>query len=1277
MSGNTFTCRDRYFNYGSYLRSRGYDKEICNLIVAIEQGQFPIGPIYPGSCSNPRKPTTIKGNVDIVPCEATDNNPTPISGQLTVTGGYIGAGGIDISNGTNIPSLVAQQALGFGIQSLTGISSNGGPIYQQTDCNHSNWFGASNHVFVGGVGGSGAQDCSTNVYIRGNLFVDGSSIELGGFIGETLTLIQGPGNNALGTINTFKNETSNGNMVDMYASSFTNVSLLSGADQWKNYLAFAVDGNSDYTQIDVSGIDASGGMSNVMGHMRGFRGLTITNPPYNTPVDIEWNPDISGTNRAIDAYGSIRVQPGNTDGTGSSALGNIDISGGQFRIFQNDISNVVLFSNGDASFNGRVSCYDLSVTNIATFGASTTYIDTSNVNTSYVTVDNSLNTKFIYTPSSNDMYINAGSGGSLSDIYMNANNIFMDSDLSVNDISSSNINNTGLINTNSINAQSMIINDISTNHISVYDLSVTNLLVVDGDISANDHISGIDISASGIVSSNKFTNLGQPMVIDSVNSNLTLKATNRININPGSSPNNVVVFNGDISANGAISGVSFTDGIATLSAGDFNATTVTASGLVTAGSGIITDLSVNTLQSTVGADLKIKAGITGLFQDIYMNANNIFMDSDLSVNDISSSNINNTGLINTTSIIAQSMTIDDISTNHISVYDLSVTNFLVVDGDISANGAISGVSFTDGIATLSAGALSNALTIQATSGEFTDISVNTHASIYDLSVVNMHTVGTSTTTIDTNSIQANSGEFIDISVNSHASIYDLSVGNITINNTGLIETYDLSVNNHAYIYDLSVNGDSVFTGNFLINNITGGSEAITIQTNHGTNEKITIQTLQGQSSDSININSTAGGVNISAGTDITFSASNIIMSNSDLSAGDISANNIQALGYITSGGDINTASSINALSANITDLLTAGSGNISDLSVNTLQSIGNDLTIKAGITGARDITFSASDIIMSNSDLSAGDISANNIQALGYITTSGAVTGGSLTDGTATLSSGALIGATTVTASGAVTGGSLTDGTATLNAGALTGLTTVTASGNVTALNFTLDSGSGGNLFDLSNNVTILDASVNSLQSSVNLLDASMAFVEETGFIRMRKTNAQNISNVTNLSTSTWTEIDLNFQDHQIGGITHNGSTEFKIAKKGLYSYNIQLSLTTGGVGFTVDNLELALTNGGNAGSSFPTVPATLVNYINKSGSNINGGFNKEFSEQHRAFLAGQKCFISGNGVGHFEADDRLRIYLRWSSSTVGPHTFDTNDPDGTIVTFTLIQALE
>ena len=238
MSGNTFTCRDRYFNYGSYLRSRGYDKEICNLIAAIEQGEIPIGPIYPGNCSK-RITTTIKGNVDIVPCEATDNNPTPISGQLTVTGGYIGAGGIDVSNGTNIPSLVAQQALGYGIRSHNGISSIG-PIYQQTDCNHSNWFGASNHVFVGGIGGTGGTiDCSTNVIIRGNLFVSGDTYDLRGFIGETLTLNTLAANGDIGTLNEFKSPSSTGNMMNMYINTIGDISMSvvtpANADaQWRN-----------------------------------------------------------------------------------------------------------------------------------------------------------------------------------------------------------------------------------------------------------------------------------------------------------------------------------------------------------------------------------------------------------------------------------------------------------------------------------------------------------------------------------------------------------------------------------------------------------------------------------------------------------------------------------------------------------------------------------------------------------------------------------------------------------------------------------------------------------------------------------------------------------------------------------------------------------------------------------------------------------------------------------------------------------------------------------
>ena len=76
------------------------------------------------------------------------------------------------------------------------------------------------------------------------------------------------------------------------------------------------------------------------------------------------------------------------------------------------------------------------------------------------------------------------------------------------------------------------------------------------------------------------------------------------------------------------------------------------------------------------------------------------------------------------------------------------------------------------------------------------------------------------------------------------------------------------------------------------------------------------------------------------------------------------------------------------------------------------------------------------------------DFGSETVKAGAY-TTTGAVTGGSLTDGTATLSSGALSGATTVTASGNVTAGRFKDGTMEIASGSITGAVNVTASGTV------------------------------------------------------------------------------------------------------------------------------------------------------------------------------------------------------------------------------------
>ena len=65
------------------------------------------------------------------------------------------------------------------------------------------------------------------------------------------------------------------------------------------------------------------------------------------------------------------------------------------------------------------------------------------------------------------------------------------------------------------------------------------------------------------------------------------------------------------------------------------------------------------------------------------------------------------------------------------------------------------------------------------------------------------------------------------------------------------------------------------------------------------------------------------------------------------------------------------------------------------------------------------------------------------------VTATGTVEGSTVTDGTASLTGGALTGATNGTFSGTVQGGTVTDGTASLTGGALTGATNGTFSGTV------------------------------------------------------------------------------------------------------------------------------------------------------------------------------------------------------------------------------------
>lgn len=152
MSGS---CREVYYNYGSYLRSRGNDKALCELITAIENGLINLGPITPGKCSS-NTATTILGKVNINPCSPATQQT---SGKLTVNGGWIGPTANDPYGSKNT---FLSNAINFGLTTNTGANI-AGPIFQNTDCSHSNYFGAGNHIFAG------SDDCSANVIIRGNL----------------------------------------------------------------------------------------------------------------------------------------------------------------------------------------------------------------------------------------------------------------------------------------------------------------------------------------------------------------------------------------------------------------------------------------------------------------------------------------------------------------------------------------------------------------------------------------------------------------------------------------------------------------------------------------------------------------------------------------------------------------------------------------------------------------------------------------------------------------------------------------------------------------------------------------------------------------------------------------------------------------------------------------------------------------------------------------------------------------------------------------------------
>ena len=289
-----------------------------------------------------------------------------------------------------------------------------------------------------------------------------------------------------------------------------------------------------------------------------------------------------------------------------------------------------------------------------------------------------------------------------------------------------------------------------------------------------------------------------------------------------------------------------------------------------------------------------------------------------------------------------------------------------------------------------------------------DLSVNTFASIFDLSVISTLTIGASTTTIDTSGITCDTvtaNTFIgDISSNvivdiSNAiALLDNSVNALetTISNYDIsFVTNDLSVNTYASFNDVSINtlqvGDNttlseLIPGNFLISNKS--TDGITIQTNGGSTEKITIQTLQGANNDSISIKSYSGGVDISADVASKFTTSNgklTLQSGNNLELFalggynvDISGDKIEVTGDLNVDGDISSNSlSTGDISGDTLKLR----GNIIGISGDLLISnfTGGDLKMAAGTLGGQ---FTDGDIIFESQNAKTTNIIGTTTRTL-------------------------------------------------------------------------------------------------------------------------------------------------------------------------------------------------------------------------------------------------------------------------------------------------------
>ena len=469
-----------------------------------------------------------------------------------------------------------------------------------------------------------------------------------------------------------------------------------------------------------------------------------------------------------------------------------------------------------------------------------------------------------------------------------------------------------------------------------------------------------------------------------------------------------------LTASGAVTGGSITDGTATIDDGAVTGvTTITGSGLATVGALDVDDVLVDgatightddtnlitlsngtmTVDGTVAATTLTGdgSGITGV------SASSIKSD-DITAGDAAVTISTSTGAINLTPADGSAIVLD----GAVNV-DAGVVTGVTA---LTASGAVTGGSITDGTATIDDGAVTGVTTITG-SGLATVGALDV-----DDVLVDGATIGH---TDDTNLIT-------------------LSNGTMTVDGTVAATTLTGDGSGITGVSASSIKSDD----------ITAGDAAVTISTSTGA---INLTPADGSA---IVLD---GAVNVDAGvvTGVTALTASGAVTGGSITDGTATIDDGAVTGVTTiTGSGLATVGALD-----VDDVLVDGAtiGHTDDTNLITLSNgtMTVDGTVAAttltgdgsGITGV-----SASSI--KSDDITAGDAAVTISTSTGAINLTPADGSAIVLDGAVNVDAGVVTGVTALTASGAVTGGSITDGTATIDDGAVTGVTTITGSGLAT-----------------------------------------------------------------------------------------------------------------------------------------------------------------------------------------------------------------------------------